>query len=189
MLGVVMDAANRRPVQLALDALAAQDGERVLDIGCGTGAAAQSLLKGAACKVTCVDRSPTMLHRAVMRDYETGHGGTVDFHEASLGTLPFGAGCFDAALALNMLYFCDVDGVMLNDLRRCLRSGGRMVAYVTHRDAMRKWPFISPATHRLYDEAELREALIAGGFSPSAITIRNCKITRWVRGLIAVATV
>ena len=180
-----MDLANRQPVSLALDLLDAKPGEHILDIGCGTGAATERLLRRTACRFTGVDRSPTMLLRARQRRY--GDGGA-SFQLASLGGLPFAPASFDAALALNMLYFCDEAGSMLADLKRVLRPGGRMVAYVTHRETMAKWPFVSPATHRLYDAAQLTDALIAGGFAREQIAVHERPINRHVRGLLALAS-
>lgn len=184
ILGAVMDFANRQPVSLALDLLAAMPGEHILDIGCGTGAASQQLLQRAACCVTGVDRSATMLERARQRRY--GPDGA-SFQLASLGALPFAAASFDAALALNLLYFCDDAGLMIADLKRVLRPGGRMVAYVTHGATMAKWPFVSPATHRLYDATQLTAALVAGGFARERIAVHEHAINRHVRGLLALA--
>ena len=195
-IGAVMDLVNRLPVSLALDLLAAAPGERVIDVGCGTGAASQRLLQRVPCAVACVDRSPTMLRRARQRQYLTGslhrpgdHDSTVTFHLAALGELPFSPASFDAALALNVLYFCDAAGAMLADLKRVLCPGGRLVCYVTHRDTMARWPFVSPGTHRLFDAQDLVQALIAGGFGPDRIMVRECTINRQVRGLLALAKV
>ncbi len=178
-----MDLANRQPVRVALDLLGTVPGERVIDAGCGTGAASQRLSRQADCVISCVDRSSTMLHRARQRRYR----GAVSFHQASLGELPFAPASFDAALALNMLYFCDEAGAMVADLKRVLRPGGRLVAYVTHRETMAKWPFVSHATHRLYDSEQLALALTAGGFAAHRITVREYAINRHVRGLLALA--
>lgn len=183
ILGAVMDLANRRPVNLALTLLAAAPGERIIDIGCGTGAATERLLRRTACTVTCVDRSQTMLYLAEKRRY----AGSVSLHQAHLGELPFAPASFDAALALNLLYFCDEQGMMLADLKRVLRPGGRVVAYVTHRATMANWPFVSPATHRLYDAEQLELALVEGGFMPDRIMVRDYMVNRHVRGLLALA--
>ena len=183
VLGAVMDLANRRSVGLALDLLNPALGERIIDIGCGTGAASQRLLRRVSCNITCVDRSPTMLHRAARRRYT----GEASFHQAQLGELPFAPASFDAALALNLLYFCDEAGSMLADLKRVLRPEARVVAYVTHRESMANWPFVSPATHRLYDAEQLSEALVAGGFAPDRIVVHDCSVNRHIRGLLALA--
>jgi len=190
LLGRVMDLANRAPSRLAIDLLAARSDERVLDIGCGTGAAARRLLGQAGCRITCVDRSATMLDAARKRMWRSAldgvrRAGEVEFHAAELGALPFAAGQFDAVLALNMLYFCDEDGAMLRDLWRVLLPGGRLVAYVTHRDTMARWPFVRHGTHRLFDGDELAAALVAGGFARDRVRVHEVRVPGGVRGLLA----
>ncbi|MDE2301141.1 MAG: methyltransferase domain-containing protein [Sphingomonadales bacterium] len=182
---MAMDAANRRPTALALDLLAPQAGERVIDIGCGTGAATARLLARARCLVDCVDHAPAMLRRARMRHYPGP--GDIRFHLAQLGELPFDAGSFDAALALNLLYFCDAQATMLADLRRVLRPGGRVVAYVTHRDSMEHWRFTRAGLHRLFDADRLRADFGNAGFAEEAIAVHECNVAPGVRGLFALA--
>jgi ubiquinone/menaquinone biosynthesis C-methylase UbiE len=188
LLGMAMDLANRRPLALAVDLLAPRATDRVLDIGCGTGAAAQRILKRVPCRITCADRSPTMLAVARRRLAGIRREMSADFALAELGALPFAEGSYDATLALNLLYFCDAEGRMLADLKRVLRPGGRLVAYVTHRDSMASWSFVHHGTHRLFDADELAGALVAGGFDPEGIELREHRITGKVRGLLARAT-
>lgn len=187
-----MDVANRKPTRLALDLLAAREAERVLDAGCGTGAAAEQLLLRTICRIDCVDWSPTMLRRAEARlglYRQPPHARHVGIHLAQVGALPFAAGAFDAVLALNMFYFCDSDGVMIGDLRRMLRLGGRLVAYVTHRATMERWAFTRHGTHRLFDEDDLVHALVVGGFPREKIAIMPCSITRSIHGILVRAMV
>jgi ubiquinone/menaquinone biosynthesis C-methylase UbiE len=192
LTGAVMDMANRKPTRLALDLLAPGPHERVLDAGCGTGAAAEQLLHRSTCQIDCVDWSPTMLRRAEARlgHYrKPPHLHHVTLHLGQVGALPFIAGQFDAVLALNMLYFCDSQGVMVGDLRRMLRPGGRLIAYVTHRAAMGRWAFTRHGTHRLFDEEELVSALMEGGFAREQIVTMPCSITRSIHGILVRATV
>jgi len=186
LIGAVMDRANRQATWLALARLAARPQDHVLDAGCGTGAATAALLNGMPCRVTCVDASPTMLRRAQGRDYGLGRNGHVTFHLGRIGALPFAAGQFDAVLALNVLYFCDVAG--LADLRRVLRPGGRLVAYVTARESMSRWPFVRHGTHRLFDAGTLEEMFVQAGFAQGRIVIEAVTAGPGVTGLIACAT-
>ena len=182
LLGEAMDLANRKPTRLALDLLGAQAGEAILDAGCGTGAAMASLLRRTPCSVTGIDPSGTMLAKASKK---LGHRARL--YRASLRSLPFADGAFDAALALNVLYFTDEQGQMLGELRRVLRPGGRLVAYVTHRETMRDWPIAKAGLHRLFDGEELERTLVAGGFDPERICVQQCRVTRSVKGLLVQA--
>ena len=80
--------------------------------------------------------------------------------------MPLADESFDAALALNVLYFCDGEGSMLAHLARILVPGGRLVAYVTHRDTMANWPFARAGIHRLFDGKALFELFEAAGVCP-----------------------
>ncbi len=184
-LGTAMDLANRKPTRLAVDLLAPSAGERVLDAGCGTGAAMAEALRRAPCHATGIDPSRTMLRAAERRLSGTRFKGRTALRHAGLEHLPFADGSFDAALILNVLYFCDADGRMIANLRRALKPGGRLVAYVTHRDTMKDWSFAREGVHRLFDETELVDALAAGGFARERIWVHGVPITRSVLGLLA----
>lgn len=182
LLGWAMDIANREPTRWALDALAVRAGEKVLDAGCGTGAALAGLRQRAAISAAGIDPSQTMIAAARAR---LGEG--VELHVADTATMPFAEGGFDAALLLNVLYFCDAESRMVADVRRVLRPGGRLVAYVTHRATMEDWPFARAGLHRLYDENQLAAALVLGGFDRGRITIHARTLARGVNGLLAIA--
>lgn len=182
-LGAAMDLANSRAVRSAVDLLDPQAGERVLDGGCGTGAALAEVLRRARCELTGVDRSATMIAATRRR-----LGLAPQLHCSTLQDAPLEAQGFDAALLLNVLYFCDAEAAMVASVHRALRPGGRLVAYVTHRETMARWRFTRSGLHRLYDEAELAAVLQQGGFAADAIRIHEQPVARGVRGLFAIAT-
>ncbi|KPL68462.1 methyltransferase type 11 [Erythrobacter sp. SG61-1L] len=179
LLGGAMDIANRVPTRLALDLLAPQDGERILDAGCGTGAALVGLLRRADVRAVGIDPSVTMLEAATrrLRGRALLIPGTVE--RAALAPASF-----DGALLLNVLYFTDWQGRMAAAIYRALRPGGRLVAYVTHRQTMSGWRFAQAGKHRLFDRQELASALVAGGFVPERIWVQEVPVTRSIRGLL-----
>ncbi len=182
LIGNAMDVANRRPTRIALDLLDAQPGERVLDVGCGTGATLSMLLGRTAVEAWGLDPSHTMIAAARKR-----LRGRARLLEASIESLDLAGGMFDAALALNVLYFEDWDAAMVRRMHRLLRPGGRLVAYVTSRATMENWAFARAGTHRLFDAGELAQALAAGGFAPGQIQVHQQPITSSVQGLVALA--
>lgn len=185
LCGAAMDVANRAPLRMAVDLLAPVSGETVLDAGCGTGAASEAMLRRADCRIVAVDQSETMVRRARSRLAKACNRGTAAVHQSVLEALPCAPASIDAALALNILYFCGPDGAMIRAIRQALRPGGRLVAYVTDRDAMQRWSFTREGLHRLYDERELRAVLVDGGFDPARITIEERAVTPGVTGLLA----
>jgi len=94
---------------------------------------------------------------------------------------------FDAVLALNVLYFCEPDGAMVSAMRSVLAPGGRLVAYVTDRETMQRWPFARAGFHRLYDKRTFAGIFEQGGFASSAISVQECAVGPGARGLLACA--
>jgi SAM-dependent methyltransferase len=183
LLGQAMDLANARPMRLAVEALDPRPGERVLDAGCGTGAALAMLRGAADCRVYGIDRSDAMVAAARRR---LGSDATLA-RETIEGLARQAWRPFDAVLALNVLYFAEPDGTMVGALREALRQGGRLVAYVTHRRTMERWRFARAGLHRLYDAAELVDALVEGGFARASISIKDLRVAPGIRGLVAQA--
>ena len=94
------DVVRRR--RLVEEALAARPGERVLDVGCGSGFYVTELLDqvGREGSVTGVDRAPAMLAVAAKRAEGRDN---VAFYEADATNLPVPDGAFDAALRCRSL--------------------------------------------------------------------------------------
>jgi len=181
LLGGVMDLANRKPTRIAVDLLDPQDGERILDAGCGTGIALERIAARAKCHLEGLDPSRVMLERAAAR-----LPGKADLHCTTIEAAAFAHG-FDAILALNVLYFCDESAGMVRALHRMLTPGGRLVAYVSHRASMEGWSFTRAGYHRLYDPSELLAMLVKGGFAADKITIHEASVSGGVTGLFALA--
>ncbi len=107
-----------------------QSGERVLDLGTGTGAAAEkaALAVGVDGHVLAVDPSPEMLLLAGRRADQA----SVRFQlaEGSGESIPAADGSFDVILASLSLMFVIDRAAAAREMARVLRSGGRLVAAV-----------------------------------------------------------
>lgn len=123
----VLDAAMAPALDAVLEAAALQPGERVLDIGCGTGAStlAAAAAVGPDGRVTGADISPVMLEGARKRAAEAGCV-TVDFVVADAQTHGFEPGAFDAMISrFGVMFFADSVAAFAN-LATAMRPGGRM---------------------------------------------------------------
>jgi arsenite methyltransferase len=120
------DAVRRRSLVRA--ALAAQPGERVLDVGCGPGFYCAELLEevGPDGSVVGLDGSPAMLPLAARRC--EGHT-NVEFREADATSLPVEDESFDAALCVQVLEYVEDVEAALAEMYRALRPGGRVVVW------------------------------------------------------------
>jgi len=109
---------DRRWRAITLDATV-RDGDRVLDACCGTGDLAIGARKRGA-QVIGLDFSPKMLERARRKD--TG----VEWVQGDALALPFEDASFDAAtVGFGVRNVADLEAG-LRELRRVLRSGGRL---------------------------------------------------------------
>lgn len=102
-----------------LEWLAAQPGERILDLGCGDGQLTQRIAATGA-SVVGVDASPEMLAAARSRG--------IDAHEGRAESLPFADQSFDAVFSNAALHWVRGQDEMMAEVRRVLKPGGRFVA-------------------------------------------------------------
>jgi ubiquinone/menaquinone biosynthesis C-methylase UbiE len=115
------------PLATDLIRLAAlRQGERVLDVACGTGVVARraSQQVGGTGTVTGLDVNPGML--AVARS-ATPPGMTIEWREASAEAMPFPDASFDAVLCQMGLQFVPDKHAALNEMRRVLAPDGRLI--------------------------------------------------------------
>ncbi|HEX6886670.1 MAG TPA: methyltransferase domain-containing protein [Candidatus Nanopelagicales bacterium] len=108
-----------------LDLLDVQPGERVLDLGCGTGRHAGALAAAGAL-VVGLDADPAMLARARAEhpDIAFVAADAAEFGLAELGAVT----PFDACLSNAALHWMTPHDAVLRNVRAVLREGGRFVA-------------------------------------------------------------
>lgn len=137
-----LDAISDDYGRSAMNALAVQPGERVLEVGCGPGTTAVELAGrvGAAGSVTGVDISPGMVEAATRRAARAGLG-NVGFVVADAQTDPLGED-FDAAFSRFGVMFFNDPVVAFANIGRALRPGGRLACVVWGPLADNPWMFV-----------------------------------------------
>lgn len=102
-------------------------GRRVLDAGCGSGPT-MAALRSAGAEVAGFDVSAAMVELARRR-----LGDDVDLRVADLAApLPYGDGEFDDVVASLVLHYVEDWSGPLSELRRVVRTGGRLLVSVNH---------------------------------------------------------
>jgi ubiquinone/menaquinone biosynthesis C-methylase UbiE len=105
------------------------DGERVLDVGCGTGVVTRLAAErvGPDGSAAGLDVNPGML--AVARQ-TPADGHSIDWYESSAEAMPLPDDAFDVVLCQMSLQFMDDRIGALREMRRVLAAGGRLVLNV-----------------------------------------------------------
>jgi ubiquinone/menaquinone biosynthesis C-methylase UbiE len=109
---------------LFTEVLAIVPGEKVVDVGCGPGGI-HSHLSRAGARVTGIDASPGMVAEALAQAARDDLNVQVQMGNAE--QLPFLDEQFDAALCCHMLYHVPDIRAALSELRRVVRTGGRVL--------------------------------------------------------------
>jgi SAM-dependent methyltransferase len=116
-------AASARIVA-AVDLLAPRDGERLLEIGCGTGQATALICVRTSARVVAIDRSDTAVARARIVNADAIAAGRAEVWRGDIDKAPIPPGDFDRAFAIRVNSFWTKPGVALPHLAASLRGGG-----------------------------------------------------------------
>ncbi len=114
-------------VQKVMDETRLQPGERVLDVGCGSGGLDRRLAHR-TCRgnpIVGVDISPHLLREAVALARSEGLEGVIEFREASAEDLPFQDSSFDVSMSFTVIQAADAER-MLGEMMRVTKPGGRI---------------------------------------------------------------
>jgi ubiquinone/menaquinone biosynthesis C-methylase UbiE len=126
-------------------------GERVLDVGCGTGwhVRVASRLVGPTGRVVGVDNSEAMLVEA--RQDATARGADVDFVQGSAYSLPFEENSFDRCYCIEVTDILGDPVQAVREMIRVTRPGGTICLLEHETDGTFIMPAGDPMTRRLLD--------------------------------------
>ncbi|MCX7021105.1 MAG: class I SAM-dependent methyltransferase [bacterium] len=162
-------AGEARLRETGLRLLAVREGERVLEIGCGTGRALVKLAgaAGGTGRVVGVDLSPAMLEKTRRRLAQSERGTRVELRPGDAMEVRLERGFFDAVFLTFTLDLFDTPDIptLLSRCRDALRPGGRICIAAMDDDG--KGPLL-----RLYGLAHRR--------FPRAVDCRPIPVRRFI---------
>jgi SAM-dependent methyltransferase len=112
-----------------LDRLDLKPGQRVLDLGCGAGGIANYISESRDVHVTGIDNAKPAIAQA--QKIFGSHADRLTFIEADMNDLQLDDR-FDAALAIDVLYWVADMGHTVSAISNLLRPGGQMGVIMTH---------------------------------------------------------
>jgi cyclopropane fatty-acyl-phospholipid synthase-like methyltransferase len=118
-------------VRWAVETLAVQPGDRVLEIGCGSGVATamicERLVQG---QMRAIDRSAIQIERARRRNEAHLASGRLSLQTVELADLDLGCARFDKIFAINVnLFWLGPARAEIDAVRRALAPGGRLFLF------------------------------------------------------------
>jgi ubiquinone/menaquinone biosynthesis C-methylase UbiE len=133
----LMGRWSKKLAPLFIDFAGLADGEKVLDVGCGTGSLTFALTEFADLgEISAVDYSPVFVEAAGRRNTDP----RIKVQQADACALPFEDGSFDRAMALLVLHFVPEASKAVAEMRRVVRPGGVVAAVVwDHLGGMPGW--------------------------------------------------
>ena len=158
-------SVRRRRADLAAirGLLAVKKGDRLLDVGGGTGALA-AVVGGEGAKAVVLEPNSRKVTFGRSRHPQ------VEYHEGFAERMPFPDGSFDCAMAMLSFHHVEDPARALRDVQRVLRPSGRFLVEefypASSPGAIARRLFGRPhgGHHRAYESEELKAALNAAGF-------------------------
>jgi len=159
-----MEERHWHTAKHALERMPVEDGDVVLDLGCGSGYAARALREAAgAGRAYGLDGSVRMAHNASTYTDDP----RVGFMVGDFQSLPFEADSVDHAFSMEAIYYAGDPVDALAELRRVLRPGGTFycaVDYVADNPHTDEWDEYVDIEMTRWSRTEYREAFRAAGF-------------------------
>jgi len=154
-----MIVASERMTGMMIDKIAVSKGQRVLDVGCGTGQPALELARAREVEIVGITVSGEQVAAATELSRASGLSDRLSFQLTDVMDLPFEADTFDAAWLFESLPHMADRLRALKQVARVVKPGGRI--------ALTDFVQIAPMTpQERAAAAEIMESFHLGGFCP-----------------------
>jgi len=159
---------QERDRSLAIELLKPQDGELVLEVGCGYGRISRSLTACAKIRMVAIDESEAMIH-----EWKTAvFPGMACRGDAT--RLPFKSARFDAVVCTGVLMHLPDQRQALKELCRVLRPGGRLIISANNLLS----PFALPVWCWMKLKSKVHQAYRSPWFYRRSLTQLGLDVTR-----------
>lgn len=205
----IVDAFMQDYSRRLVEAAAIKEGERVLDVACGTGIISRlaESKAGKTGRVVGFDLNPGMLARARQTD---GTAGRIEWREGSATEMPFDDGSFDLVLCQHGLQFIPDKAAALSEMYRVLAPEGQLlisvwrsiehcpwqeaIANAIERNVGQDPAMLVRSAFSFGDAEQLKQIIANAGFHEVDIrverdTIRHASLAEYVPGYLSATPV
>ena len=157
----------------AVEHLDVQPTDKVLDIGFGGGITIQEILKTIDTgKIYGLDFSQVMVEQAKQKFKPEIDSNKVSIEFGDIKQLSFGKNTFDKVCTVNTIYFWNDPLACLQEIKRVLKSGGKLVVGIRSADKMKELA-VTQYNFRLYNPEAVRDLLLEAEFTNVSIDHRD----------------
>ncbi len=173
MMADVLNKHNEKMNHFAVERLDIQPTDKVLDIGFGGGGTIEEMLKTIDTgKIDGIDFSQVMVEQAKQKFKSEIDSKKVSIEFGDVKQLSFVENTFDKICTVNTIYFWNEPLASLQEIKRVLKSGGKLVVGIRSADKMKELP-VTQYNFRLYDPEAVRDLLVEAGFINVSIDRRD----------------
>ncbi len=147
-IGEKMVKQHKPETVWTIDLLKIQQGESVLELGCGSGYAMKLIIEQAkADRIVGLDLSPAVIRSAKMRNKKALEDGKAKLVQANVKSLPFEDEQFEKAFSIHTIYFWDELSATTSEIFRVLKPGGSCVITLCNGKNGEQWEDVNRLIH------------------------------------------
>lgn len=128
----------------AIELLDLQQGNRILELGCGSGYAMKLILEhDSVNKVVGLDISPAVIRSAAIRNRKALQNNRAELVQGDVSFLPFEETQFDKIVSIHSIYFWEELATTISEIHRVLNPGGTCVITLCNGKGEESWTGIN----------------------------------------------
>jgi len=175
VMSYLFDIGNARLNKLVLQTLAPEAGDRILEIGCGTGKLLNRMVKECSkCDAEGIDFSDTMVSIARRKNRNHIATGKVVIHKGDVNQMPLREETYTKVYSINTIYFWPHPRETSRKIVHLIKPGGKL-ALGFEDIAQLEQRRLDKGVFRFYSTSDVETILIEAGFT-GGVTTRSIRV-------------
>jgi ubiquinone/menaquinone biosynthesis C-methylase UbiE len=155
LVAKMLEFKNRGSYKKIIENLAPAAGEHILEIGYGPGLGIYQIAGSVPdCRISGIDFSELMYHKASRRNARFIQKGTVNLKYGDILNIETGKDTFDKIFCVNVIYFWNDLNLAFTKVYNMLGYKGEFLIYMEHRDSLDKVKFLTDSCKYSIEDVE-----------------------------------